>query len=192
MDLKKINELDLKKENRINSLKSEVVKLNDRADNIRKSLSAVVLTSSDKEVDKLVNELATIEAKIKITNDTINDLMNKSEIAYTDEDVIDGFREYAAEYEKLFYKVRVEYIKHLDEAFDCYKRLAELRREAKQVRNEYARHIANAPGYLNWIQAIMPLSTITRGNVNDKEAIDFRAFYPNLLDAGSDNSAFRD
>lgn len=192
MNLEKLKELDLKKEQKINKMRADIVDFKKRVDEKKNQLSAIALTSDEKKTDALVNEIAMLEAKINVTEETVKNLIDKKINAYTDEDVYKGFNDYAAEYEKLFYKVRVEYIKHLDEAFDCYKRLAELRREAKQVRNEYARHITNAPGYLNWIQAIMPLSTITRGNKNDKEAINFSAYYPNLLDAGSDNSAFSD
>ena len=192
MNLEKLKELDLKKEQKINKMRADIVDFKKRVDEKKNQLSAIALTSDEKKTDALVNEIAMLEAKINVTEETVKNLIDKKINAYTDEDVYKGFNDYAAEYEKLFYKVRVEYIKHLDEAFDCYKRLAELRREVKQVRNEYARHITNAPGYLNWIQAIMPLSTITRGNKNDKEAINFSAYYPNLLDAGSDNSAFSD
>ena len=175
MNLKKLEELDAQKESRKNALNKELTDLKARRDSINDSMSAVVLSSSEKEVDKLVNELSMIETKIKVIDDALKLLSSSRNYLYSDDDVLEGYKDFSADYEKQFSKLHSEYRKNLDDAFASFQKIVELRKKSKAIRNGFASHLTSKP-LTNEINRIMPLSTLDRRR-GQKDNMDFLPWY---------------
>ena len=142
MNLKKLSELDNKQNTKLSALVEEHKRTLAQCDAMRDKLPQILIDKGQDDADKVAADLTKLIQIADAQEIAIHQLEQKG-YYYTDEDVIDGFTDYAKEYNSQFRKLHSSYIKCLDEAFSVYKKMVELRRSGKGVREEFKYYLAD-------------------------------------------------
>lgn len=181
MDIKKLEKLDKDKNARLEQLKEDLQKAESKRDTLNEGLSDLLINGDEKEAERRISEINVQDLKAKKLKEAIVRLEAGHNPYYTDADVYAGFKDYAADYNRQFEKLRAEMVKNLEAAYETRRKIADLRRTAKAVRGTFLEHLEHKPeNALNE----MPLRTLDR-KAGSKEAVDLKAFYPGFNPLGA-------
>lgn len=196
MNLKELEKRDAQKAAKCEQLKKDLEATQDKIAVMNSEIYATLIDSDEADSEKSLNDLAVQMAKVDALEEAIARLSEKANPHYTDEDVFEGFNEYAADFSKQFEKIRAKYLKQADELFKTYREAAELRLVGKEVRRQFASHLVKQLPDLELLGK-MPLPTFDYQKQDSKEALNFKAFYDKTklvqgvpMRALDDNSAF--
>lgn len=196
MNLKELEKRDAQKAAKCEQLKKDLEATQGKIAVMNSEIYATLIDSDEADSEKSLNDLAVQMAKVDALEEAIARLSEKANPHYTDEDVFEGFNEYAADFSKQFEKIRAKYLKQADELFKTYREAAELRLVGKEVRRQFASHLVKQLPDLELLGK-MPLPTFDYQKQDSKEALNFKAFYDKTklvqgvpVRALDDNSAF--
>lgn len=174
MNIKKLEELDKKQNSKLDALKMEHSKLKDECNAKREKLPRILIEKGQSDADSLAAELNKLSMLLEAQETAINQLESKGSIYYTDKDVLEGFKDYTAEYNIQFEKLHASYLKCFDEAFSLYKKMVELRKSALTTKEDFKNRLKEK----NLINTIAPLATLDIRNRFSKDASgNFLSFY---------------
>lgn len=176
MNLKELEKRDAQKAAKCEQLKKDLKATQEKISVMNSEIYATLIDSDEADSEKSLNDLAVQMAKVDALEEAIARLSEKANPHYTDEDVFEGFNEYAADFSKQFEKIRAKYLKQADELFKTYREAAELRLVGKEVRRQFASHLAKQLPDLELLGK-MPLPTFDYQKNDSKEALNFKAFY---------------
>lgn len=173
MNLKKLYELENKQNARLISLREEHEKMRAECDAMRDRLPQILIEKGQDDAEKLATELNKKSMLVEAQETSIHQLEANGCIYYTDVDVLEGYREYAREYNTQFRKLHNAYLKCFDEAFSLFKKMVDLRRTGKAIREEFLHHLADKSLIDNGIV----LETLDVRNKLSKDSVGNFAMY---------------
>lgn len=176
MNLKELEKRDAQKAAKCEQLKKDLEATQEKIAVMNSEIYATLIDSDAADSEKSLNDLAVQMAKVDALEEAIARLSEKANPHYTDEDVFEGFNEYAADFSKQFEKIRAKYLKQADELFKTYREAAELRLVGKEVRRQFASHLVQQLPDLELLGK-MPLPTFDYQKQDSKESLNFKAFY---------------
>ena len=193
MNLKKLSDLDNKQNTKLSALVEEHKRTLAQCDALKEKLPQILIDKGQEDADKVAADLTKLTNIADAQEVAINQLEQKG-YYYTDDDVIDGFMDYAKEYNSQFRKLHSSYIKCLDEAFSVYKKMVELRRSGKGMREDFKYYLADKS-----LMDGITLDTLDRKNKSSKDSVpNFISYYgdPNTYETmqkvNEDSSVFSD
>ena len=195
MNIKTLTELDEKGEARRQAITKELEVTNKNISEVEREITRMTLSGDNSGVDNATEKLYKLTAKKKAQEATLDEINRKRNPFYTNDDVFEGFKDDTVGKIKEFERLRKSYLDNLEKAFKDYKKMAEIRLSVIDLKKAYVKHLEEDTLQSD-ITANMKFPTIVRTQINDKEAIDWFAYYDGSdgfkarKEAGDDNVTF--
>ncbi len=154
MEIKKLKELNAKKEKTLKERSAELIRLNNEIRALDVELAKATMEGNEPLQDKIIDDMSKLRKKAEATENVIRKLEAKGNPFFTDEDVLNGFSEYAKAYNKKASGIRRRYEEGISTAYQAIKDNAEMRKEGLAVRDQYKEFLCSESAHFEKLDTI--------------------------------------
>ncbi len=142
MDIKELRKLKEKREQFFSEKSEELKRLEEELDKKAAELENAYISGSDKEQDRIQDEWLRLQYKVQGLQKAVGKI-RQQKAAYTDQDVLKGYAEYAKTYNAKASALKKKYDSGMETAYKAMMENVELRRAGIAAHDEFKKYLEN-------------------------------------------------
>ncbi len=143
MTNKELNAFEEKKKKILAASKAEIERCKEDLEKKNAEIQEAILNEDIRKRDALFDDIDRLESRIRVTQSTVEKCQRPENPYFTDEDVQEGWNQYAATYNKKAAAVIRKYKQAIEMMYDAFIENAGMRAEGQKMRDDYNRFLLN-------------------------------------------------